>query len=191
MLDFSFEIIDAYTINTKILYANEWFTFNIYEKDQVWTLHPFDGMLIRNKDMCQLVMNELLKNKYFHVMCAKENILLSEIRTTVDLSDRPSPAMPERNPREERPPQDQDELEDVQSFMDYHSLEEIMEIERAIIHKRLSFYKRMLEVMFMQGAGPADKEFMQIQAIFTTWKEAYEKMNGFSEPDESGGKKRW
>ncbi len=49
---------------------------------------PFDGMLIRNKDMCQLVINELLKNKYFHVMCAKENILLSELRTTVDLSNR-------------------------------------------------------------------------------------------------------
>ncbi|OPH60435.1 hypothetical protein BC351_18250 [Paenibacillus ferrarius] len=189
MLDFTFEIIDEFTINTKILYANEWFTFNIYEKDQVWTLHPFDGMLIRNKDMCQLVVNELLKNKYFHVMCAKENILLSEIRTTVDLGNRANPALPEPRPREERPVDD--EPEDVQSFMDNHSLDEIMEIEKEIVHTRMSVYKQMLEIMFMQGASPTDKEFVQIQSVFTMWKEAYEKITGLSDSDFSGGKKRW
>lgn len=187
MLDFTFEIVDESTINTRILYANEWFTFNIYEKDHIWTLHPFDGMLIRNKDMCQLVINELLKNKYFHVMCAKENILLSELRTTVDLSHRTSPSIPP--PREDR--LDEELPEDVQSFMDHHTLEEIIDFEKEIVQKRMSFYKQMLEAMFMQGAGPADQEFVKIQSIFVIWKEAYEKLNGVSDQDVSGGKKRW
>ncbi|MDQ0878371.1 hypothetical protein QFZ77_007030 [Paenibacillus sp. V4I3] len=191
MLDFTFEIVDESTINTRILYANEWFTFNIYEKDHVWTLHPFDGMLIRNKDMCQLVINELLKNKYFHVMCAKENILLSELRTTVDLSNRTSISTPRPtpSPREERL---DDELpDDIKSFMDYHTLDEIIDMEKQIIYKRMTFYKQMLEAMFMQGAGPTDQEFIQIQSIYVMWKESYEKLNGLSDQDLSGGKKRW
>lgn len=189
MLDFTFEIVDESTINTRILYANEWFTFNIYEKDHVWTLHPFDGMLIRNKDMCQLVINELLKNKYFHVMCAKENILLSELRTTVDLSNRTSTSIPTPSPREER--LDEELSDDIKSFMDFHTLDEIIDMEKQIIHKRMTFYKQMLEAMFMQGAGPTDEEFIQIQSIYVMWKGSYEKLNGLSDQDLSGGKKRW
>ncbi|MDD9271230.1 hypothetical protein ACFPES_29770 [Paenibacillus sp. GCM10023248] len=193
MLDFTFEIMDEYTINTRILYANEWFTFNLYEKDHVWTLHPFDGMLIRNKDMCELVMNELLKNKYFHVMCAKENIILSEIRTTVDVGRRsgnPEPIPVPSSSRRERPPQN--ELpDDIQAFMDYHDLEDILEIEKEFVHKRLTFYKQMLEIMFMQGGGPDDREFREIQSLFTMYKEMLERLNGWNDRDSSGNNRRW
>lgn len=193
MLDFTFEIIDEYTINTRILYANEWFTFNLYEKDHVWTLHPFDGMLIRNRDMCELVMNELLKNKYFHVMCAKENIILSEIRTTVDVGRRTSSSEPipiPPPPRRERQPENE-VPEDIQAFMDYHDLEDIIDFEKDFIHKRLTFYKQMLEIMFMQGGGPADQEFRKIQSIFTMYKEVLEKLNSLSDQDFPDESKRW
>ena len=79
----------------------------------------------------------------------------------------------------------------MKSFMDYHTLDEIIDMEKQIIHKRMTFYKQMLEVMFMQGAGPADEEFIQIQSIYGMWKGSYEKLNGLSDQDLSGGKKRW
>ena len=42
----------------------------------------------------------------------------------------------------------------------------------------------------MQGAGPTDQEFIQIQSIYVMWKESYEKLNGLSDHDSSGRKKR-
>lgn len=191
MLDFTFEIMDEDTINIRILYASEWFTFNIYYRDHAWTLHPFDGMLIQNKDMCRLVIGDLFKNKNFHVMCAKENIRLSELRTTIHLDPEVEAAPPDRS-------RDRDERgrgepsSDLQAFIDEHSLEEIIEIEKETIQSRAAFYKKILENMFMEGYGPTDKEFMRVQAIVSIWTEAYHKMNGSSDQDFLGDKpRRW
>ncbi|MNI03408.1 hypothetical protein D3C73_563100 [compost metagenome] len=189
MLDFTFEIMDEDTINIRILYASEWFTFNIYQRDQAWTLHPFDGMLIQNKDMCRLVVSDLFKNKNFHVMCAKENIRLSELRTTINLEPEveTDPPVRTRDSRRSGEPSS-----DIQAYIDEHSLEDIIEIEKETIQSRVAFYKKILENMFMQGYGPADKEFIRIQAIVNIWTEAYNKLNGSSDTGSLGDKpKRW
>jgi hypothetical protein len=188
MLDFTFEVIDESTINIQILYASEWFTFNLYLRNQVWTLHPFDGILIQNSDMCRLVIGDLFKNKNFHVMCAKENIRLSELRSSISVEDEP--ATEEPTPVINRGGGGMPSP-DIQSFIDEHSIEDIVELEKEAILKRSAFYKQILENMFMQGYGPADKEFLRIQAIVNIWNETYNKISGSSDHGPLGERKRW
>lgn len=86
MLEFSFEIIDESKINIVYQYGSSSFNFNLFFNYGVWTLHPFDGILLQNKEMCRLIVTDLFKNKDFHVMLARENILLSTLRTSIDLN---------------------------------------------------------------------------------------------------------
>ncbi|MBP1993485.1 hypothetical protein [Paenibacillus eucommiae] len=190
MLDFTFEIVGESAINTRILYASEWFTFNIYRKDDVWTLHPFEGILIQNKDMCRLVIADLLKNKYFHVMCAKENILLSELQTSINLQAEPEeiPWIPPR----ERQIIDHNPFADMQSFIENHSIEDIVELEKQYILNKMSFYKQILESMFMEGYGPTDDDFKRIQSIVAVWSKAYDQLNApFDQDSSEGSQRRW
>lgn len=189
MLDFTFEVTDESSINIQILYASEWFTFNLYYRNHVWTLHPFDGILIQNSDMCRLVIADLFKNKNFHVMCAKENIRLSELRTSISLEpeqelEEPTPVINRVGSGNGSP------SPDIQSFIDEHSIEDIMELEKELMLERAGFYKQILEKMFMEGYGPADKEFLQIQAIVNIWTEAYQKLSGSSDQGPPGDRRR-
>ena len=94
----------------------------------------------------------LLRKINIFMSCAKENILLSELRTTVDLSNRTSMSTPRPTPSPREEQLDEELPDDMKSFMDYHTLDEIISLKQ-IIHKRMTFYKQMLEAMFMQGAG--------------------------------------
>lgn len=72
MLEFTFEIIDEAKINIQYKYGSQFFNFNLFCSNGEWKLHPFDGILIENREMCRLVVSDLLQNKDFHVMLAKE-----------------------------------------------------------------------------------------------------------------------
>lgn len=85
-MDFTFEILDPTTINVRFNYGGEWFEFNLYSKQNQWILHPFDASLLGNPDMCRLVVADLLAHKPFQVMLAKERIMLSQLRTSIDVS---------------------------------------------------------------------------------------------------------
>jgi hypothetical protein len=85
MIEFSFEVIDRTSINVEYQYGSEKFILNLFNRNGVWTIHPFDGILLHNRELCRHVMIDLFKNKYFQIMLAKEDIRLSELRTSIDL----------------------------------------------------------------------------------------------------------
>ena len=74
MLDFSFEMLDQHTINVEYVFGSEKFIFNLFYSNDNWTIHPFDGILLKNRDLCRSVMSDLFQNKSFQIMLAKENI---------------------------------------------------------------------------------------------------------------------
>lgn len=175
MLEFSFEIISDSTINIEYIYGSELFKLNLFLRNGYWTIHPFDGMLLQNRELCKLVMIDLFRNKYFQIMLAKENIALSSIRTSIELE--PS-SEPERlNPAERRGGrQDAPPIDETEEFIGNHSIEEIIQIEHDMLEQRVTFYGDLLKKMFMDNYGPGDYEFDKVQSLVRILKESQGKM---------------
>ncbi|SFE85086.1 hypothetical protein SAMN04487969_10822 [Paenibacillus algorifonticola] len=180
MLDFSFEMLDEHTINVEYVFGSEKFIFNLFYSNDNWTIHPFDGILLKNRDLCRSVMSDLFQNKSFQIMLAKENIILSSIRSSVNLNpyeeEEPMPE-PERL-RGERYGGDggggRAERSELDDFINSHTLGEILELERSFIEERTTLFKSVLQKMFMDGLGPGDSEFNQIQELVKAYKRADE-----------------
>ncbi|MWC27816.1 hypothetical protein [Paenibacillus sp. MMS18-CY102] len=201
MLDFSFEIIDETRINMQYRYGSAMFTFNLYYQQNNWTLHPFDGMLLQNREMCRLVVAELLQHKDFHVMLARENITLSALRTSIDLQPQDSPARDVDSSGEQerfgsRSRSRRNHLEDgpdlLDTFIEENTFEDIVQMERERMEKRMGFFRRIIEKMFMEGYGPEDEEFRNVQAIIRIYKDAYDQLSDLGNFDiRPDDRKRW
>ncbi len=187
-MEFTFEILDSSTINVRFNYGGEWFEFNLFHKDNQWILHPFDASLLGNPEMCRLVIADLLANKPFQVMLAKERIMLGQLRTSVDVSgnrDR------ERNWEQDRigGGRFDDEYDDAQvtdSMDDWirsHTFEQILTEELQGIEQRHQLFNALLQKMFYENLGPGNVEFDKIQEITRIYKEASGRMSGMIDPD--------
>lgn len=188
MLDFEFEIIDENTINLRYQYGGEWLTFNLFLREGDWILHPFQGILLQNRDMCRLVVADLLQNKTFHMMLAKQHISLSSVRSSVDLGQTAAPALDGGNRGDRRRYQPDDEISD---FIQEHSLESIHELEIELLGRRKSLYSEILQRMFMDGVNPSDEEFLAIQNIVRIYSDAISRLSGDSENTNQDSRRRW
>jgi len=189
-LDFSFEILDPSTINIRFNYGGAWFEFNLFYEQEQWILHPYDASLLGNPEMCRLVIADLLANKTFQVMLAKERILLSKLRTSVDVSgDQLERISGERFDKE---PEPEDELD---RWIQNHTFEEIVQQERQGLEERLKLYQSMLQKMFYENLGPGDEEFDKVQEITRIYKDAIGRLSGLINSDDdfkdrfSGGRR--
>lgn len=174
MIDFSFEIISDTNINMEYLYGSEIFKLNIYLKHGDWTIHPFDGILLQNRELCRIVMMDLFKNKSFQIMLAKENILLSSLRTSIDLDpsgeDEPTHSRESDNDRFNR-------TSDYEGYVDRNSsLQDVIGHEVKFCDEKIALFNDILKEMFMDDYGPGDVEFDKIQEIVRTYKETREKI---------------
>jgi len=184
VLDFSFELIDDSMINIHYQYGSTVFIFTLFMRDEEWTLHPFDGILLQNKEMCAIVVTDLLKNKDFHVLLARENITLSSLRTSIDL--RPDSA------EDNRPSSGGQVRDEKTDFIEEHSFEDILELEKEMVQERLAFYQDIIQRMYMDGYGPEDTEFNKVQGLIRIYKETYERLGSLDDFDLKGKSgKRW
>lgn len=191
MLEFSFEIIDETKINIQYRYGSEMFNFNLFWTQGGWTLHPFDGILIENRDMCRLIVSELLKNKDFHVMLAKEKIMLSQLRTTINL-DQPD-VYEDRLP-DRRMGNRYEEDDELMQYIENHTFDEVLQLELEQIRSRVDFFQQIIQRMFMEGIGPEDADFAKVQALIRIYKETgekFERMNGFDPGYGDHDRRRW
>lgn len=180
-MDFTYEILDPSTINVRLNYGGEWFEFNLFYKENQWILHPFDATLLGNPDMCRLVVADLLANKPFQVMLAKERILLSTLRTSVDVSgpsDRGRGPAPDR-----RYDHDVDSEDTVDQWIRSHTFEEILTQEVQTVEQRLELYNALLQKMFYQDLGPGNEEFDKVQEITRIYKDAANRIRVLIDPD--------
>lgn len=177
MLEFSFEIIDETKINIQYKYGSQFFNFNLFWSTGNWTLHPFDGILIENREMCSLIVADLLKNKDFHVMLAKEKIVLSRLRTTVNLQPDDSEEF-EVNPRIDDRSSQSDEL---MGYIENHSFEEVLELEQQQMQARVDFFQEIIQRMFMEGIGPEDPDFRKVQSIIQIYKDTFDKLGNIND----------
>ena len=177
MQDFSYQHISESSITLTYQYGGEHFTFNLFLRDGVWIIHPFEGILIGNVEMCSLVMKDLFMNKAFQVMLAKERIPLSELRSSIDFDMIAAPVA-SRNNREDRFDGDMELL----SFIQQHTIDEVIEMEAAVMQGRVEFYQNILQRMFMDGLGPEDSEFQKIQQVTSIYKESIERLSNLNGP---------
>lgn len=177
MLEFSFEIIDETKINIQYKYGSQFFNFNLFWSTGNWTLHPFDGILIENREMCSLIVADLLKNKDFHVMLAKEKIVLSRLRTTVNLQPDDSEEF-EVNPRIDDRSSQGDEL---MGYIENHSFEEVLELEQQQMQARVDFFQEIIQRMFMEGIGPEDPDFRKVQSIIRIYKDTFDRLGNIND----------
>jgi hypothetical protein len=184
MIDFSFEVISDTNINIEYLYGDEKFIFNIYLKHDCWTIHPFNGILLQNRELCKIVLIELFKNKNFQIMLAKENILLSSLGTSIDLDH------PETTDRSDSVNDRTDRLSEHQDYIDSNSITDILQQEVQMIDKKIVIFNKLLEKMFMGNYGPGDYEFDKIQSLVHIYKDVQEKMDSLSDNDSRRNNKR-
>jgi hypothetical protein len=182
-LDFTFEILDPTTINIRFNYGGEWFEFNLFLKQNQWILHPFDASLLGNPDMCRLVVADLLAHKPFQVMLAKERILLSQLRSSIDVSGNEG-AERVRGGRFE----DEDDVIDnpadsLDDWIRNHTFEEILNIELHGVEDRLRHYQALLQKMFYDNLGPGNVEFDKVQEITRIYKDAAGRLTELIDPD--------
>ncbi|KWX78159.1 hypothetical protein AMQ84_10565 [Paenibacillus riograndensis] len=183
---FQYELTSETTINLKYEYGGEYFTFSLYRDDNGWVLHPFDGILLRNQAMCALVAQELFKHKPFQVMLAKEGILFSDIRSTVNLENVNTP-IAARNEREYR----DNPADDLMEFVQQHSVEEVIDYECSLVGSRISFYREILQRMFMDNLGPSDPEFQKVQDIVRIYEHSLDMLSSLNGPNlDAGGRGR-
>ncbi|MGO4179975.1 hypothetical protein AB4Z45_23755 [Paenibacillus sp. MCAF9] len=181
-MEFTYEIISESNINVRFIYGGEWFTFNLFNRDQQWVLHPFDSSLIRNKDMSRLVIADLIQHKPFQVMLAKEGILLSELNTSIPLGQQEETEVEyEALPRIGRGGSDlifdeqrssKPEEINIEQLIEENDLEDLIRLEVQMIESRQNLYNQILHRMFMADLGPTDPEFQKIQQIVKTYGEA-------------------
>jgi hypothetical protein len=55
MEEFQYENISYSTININYNYGGEFFTLNLYQKDGVWIIHPFEGKLGSGNVNCSTI----------------------------------------------------------------------------------------------------------------------------------------
>ncbi|SFL09494.1 hypothetical protein SAMN03159341_103181 [Paenibacillus sp. 1_12] len=178
MLEFEFEIMNGSSINLRYLFGGEWFTFNLYLSDEVWILHPFEGILLGNKEMSRLVIADMFTNKTFLVMLAKERILLSNIHSSMDLGQQSEEQISYRGKIEDQPEpaNDKDNMDDMDAFIQANSIEEVIEQEKKLVLSRVNYFREILKRMFMDGLGPNDEEFDKVREIVKIYEEAAHKL---------------
>ena len=184
-MEFTYEIVSESNINVRYVYGGEWFTFNLFNRDHQWVLHPFDSSLIRNKDMSRLVIADLLQHRPFQVMLAKEGIILSELSTSIPLDrQREEEAEYEELPRINRESDrifDEQRFEsplalDIDQLIEENELEDLVQLEVQLIESRQNLYNQILHRMFMADLGPTDPEFQKVQQIVRAYGEAKTKL---------------
>jgi len=192
MIPFSFEIVNESTINIEYAYGSEKFVLNLFLRQGVWTIHPFDGMLLGNRDLCRSVIADLLRNKDFQIMLAKQDIAMSSLRTTIDLEQSSSEyeARSRREPELDLDPEP-GSIDDIQAFIEYNTIDDIIELELTQMDRKIAFYAEILKYIFMQNLGPGDPEFDKIQSLQRTFKETRERIAGHKDFDLGGGGKRF
>ncbi|MBD3917576.1 hypothetical protein H8B09_02320 [Paenibacillus sp. PR3] len=192
MIPFSFEIVNDSTINIEYVFGSEKFVLNLFLRQGVWTIHPFDGMLLGNRDLCRSVIADLLRNKDFQIMLAKQGIALSSLRTTIDL-DQSSPEYEVRSRREPEPEVDPEpgSIDDIREFIEYNTIDDIIDLELTQLDRKIAFYGEILKYIFMQNLGPGDPEFDKIQSLQRTFKETRERIAGHKDFDLGGDRKRF
>ncbi|WP_138754382.1 hypothetical protein [Paenibacillus sinopodophylli] len=181
-MEFTYEIISETNINIRFIYGGEWFTFNLFQRDEQWVLHPFDSSLIRNKDMSRLVIADLIQHRPFQVMLAKEGIMISELNTSIPLGQQSEPEMEyEELPRirrgsdrifDEQPPSSDSGTVDIERLIAENDLGDLIGMELKLIESRQNMYNQILHRMFMADLGPTDPEFQKIQQIVKSYGEA-------------------
>jgi hypothetical protein len=189
MLEFEFEIMTESSIHLRYLFGGEWFTFNLFLRDDVWILHPFEGILLGNKEMSRLVIAEMFTNKTFLVMLAKERILLSNIHSSIDLGRNEQP-LPNRGVVVDDRSGTVD-IDDMDSFIQEHSMEEVIEQEKKLVLGRVDYYKEILKRMFMDGLGPNDEEFDKVREIVKIYEETAQKFGNRDDPLKGNHHKRF
>lgn len=180
---FQYELTSETNVNLKYEYGGEYFTFSLYRDDRGWVLHPFDGILLRNQTMCTLVAQELFKHKPFQVMLAKEGILFTDIRSTVNLDNVNAP-IAARNEREYR----DNPADDLMEFVQQHSVEEVIDYECNLVGSRINFYREILQRMFMDNLGPSDPEFQKIQDIVRIYEHSLDTLSSLNGPNLGAGR---
>lgn len=191
MIPFSFEILNESTINIEYVFGSEKFIMNLFLRNGVWTIHPFDGILLGNRDLCRSVIADLLHNKDFQIMLAKQGIALSSLRTTINLDN----SAEESDIHTRRDPDGESEsehgsIDDIKEFIEYNTIDDIIDLELSQLDKKIAFYGEILKYIFMQNLGPGDEEFDRIQSLQRTFKETREKIAGHTDFDFGGGRKR-
>ncbi|MEK3871682.1 hypothetical protein NYE76_17410 [Paenibacillus sp. FSL M7-0831] len=157
-------------------------------KEGAWILHPFEGILIANREMCYLVMCELFKHKPFQVMLAKQQIPFSDIRSSIDLQNINDP-ISIINDRDPAPDYHRDE---ITAFVEENTVEDVIDIECNHLRERIDFYGAILERMFMSGLGPGDQEFDTIKNIVSTYQNAESRISDLLGPRfNNEDRRRW
>jgi hypothetical protein len=171
MTEFSFEVINETNINIEYVYGTEKFILNLFLRQGSWTIHPFDGILLYNRELCRNVMIDLFKNKHFQTMLAKENIFLSSLRTSIDLdpSSQPPESINNRGGL--------DRSGDLQDYIEYNDITDILMQEKHFVEERLGIFKDILHKMFQDNYGPNDKEFNTIQELVRAYNETLARIN--------------
>ncbi|MCM3701970.1 hypothetical protein [Paenibacillus macerans] len=188
MEDFSYSQLSPTTYTIRYVYGGEPFNFNLFRKEGVWVLHPFEGILIANREMCYLVMSELFKHKPFQVMLAKQQIPFSDIRSSIDLQNINEP-ISIFNDRDAAPDYHRDE---ITAFVEENTVEDVIGIECNHLRDRIDFYGTILERMFMSGLGPGDQEFDAIKNIVSTYKNAESQLSDGLGPEfNNKDRRRW
>lgn len=189
MEDFSYSQPTETSYNIKFMYGGEPFNFNLFLKNGSWILHPFDGILLGNQQMCSLVMNELFKYKPFQVMLAKQRISFSEIRSSIELESVDEPISIFRDQDQFKSNSQRDENMD---FVEQNTVEEVIQIECDFIRERRDFHQKILERMFMDNLSPSDHEFVIIQKIAKIYNQAEMQMSDLlGPPFNFEDKRRW
>ncbi len=185
-MEFTFEILDSSTINLRFNYGGAWFEFNLFYRDEQWILHPYDATLLGNPEMCRLVVADLLGNKVFQVMLAKQRILLSQLRTSVDVSNDRFERIPSERVERDRGAE-QGVGDEIDRWVQQHSLTEIIDQEQRRVEERLQIYQTVLQKMFYQNLGPGDEEFDKVQEITRIYKEAFGRLGELTSKRDSDG----
>ncbi|TFE22839.1 hypothetical protein [Cohnella luojiensis] len=180
-MDFTFEILDSSTINIRFNYGGEWFEFNLFFKQEQWILHPFDASLLGNPEMSRFVIADLLANKPFQVMLAKQRILLSNLRTSVDVSGTRDPDRVAGGRFDDY--EDTDTTDEVDDWIRSHTFQEILTQELQAVDRRLQLFNSLLQKMFYENLGPGNEEFDKVQEIARIYKDASSRMSGMIDPD--------
>ncbi|MCA0758179.1 hypothetical protein KP806_24285 [Paenibacillus sp. N4] len=186
-MEFTYEIVSETNINVRFVYGGEWFTFDLFNQDRQWILHPFDSSLIRNRDMSRLVISDLLQHKPFQVMLAKEGIILSELAVSIPLDDPEEEEIAyEEIVRNGRYPGHLfDERQglgfstkepDLDHLIEEYDLEDLIAMEMQFLEDRRDLYNQILNKMFMADFGPSDPEFKRVQQIVRIYGEAAAKL---------------
>lgn len=108
----------------------------------------------------------------------------SDIRSTVNLENVNTP-IAARNERESH----DSPADDMMDFVEQHTVEEVIDYECGLIGSRISFYKEILQRMFMDNLGPSDPEFQKVQDIVRIYEHSLEKLSSLNGPNLDAGRR--